>query len=136
MRNGRSGSGVVVAARSLSRRSVVSRYPGRGDLSDLADLRDGSCAGRFTASRSSRSPGFFIEGAIRQDWGDLQGLVSRMFAIVMISSVDLALQNPVTSSESDTPITRYLPSYGAMQAATAAGFSHTAVPRYVLIQSA
>ncbi|MEJ8667656.1 hypothetical protein [Streptomyces sp. NBC_01614] len=58
--------------------------------------------------------GFFIERATRQDWDDLQGLVSRMFAGVMTSIVDLALQNPVTSSGADTPITRGLPSYGAM----------------------
>jgi hypothetical protein len=46
---------------------------------------------------------------MRQDWDDLQGLESCVFAIVMTSIVDLALQNPVTSSEADTPITRPLP---------------------------
>ncbi|MFC8094307.1 hypothetical protein [Streptomyces sp. NPDC057301] len=39
----------------------------------------------------------------------------------MTSIVDLALQNPVTSS-GGTPRTLYVPSYGTMQAATAAGF--------------
>ncbi|MET9594180.1 ABC transporter permease [Streptomyces sp. NPDC006516] len=62
--------------------------------------------------------------------------VEGMFAIVMTSIVDLALQNPVMSSGAGNSITRYLPSYGAMQAATAAGFSHTTVPRYLLIELA
>ncbi|CAM5728744.1 hypothetical protein SBADM41S_12104 [Streptomyces badius] len=37
--------------------------------------------------------------------------VEGMFAIVMTSIIDLALQNPITSSGADTPIMRYLPSY-------------------------
>ncbi|MFF3752480.1 ABC transporter permease [Streptomyces sp. NPDC002018] len=49
--------------------------------------------------------------------------VEGMFAIVMISVVDLALQNPLASSGADSDMVRWLPSYGAMQAATAAGFS-------------
>lgn len=52
--------------------------------------------------------------------------VEGMFAIVMISVVDLGLQNPLASG-ADSGMVRWLPSYGAMQAATAAGFS-TAVP--------
>lgn len=57
-----------------------------------------------------------------------------MFAIVMTSIIDLALQNPVTNSGADNPVMRYLPSYGAMQASTAAGFSTSPVPRYLAIQ--
>ncbi|MFI5571367.1 ABC transporter permease [Streptomyces sp. NPDC051740] len=60
--------------------------------------------------------------------------VEGMFAIVMTSVVDLALQNPVISSSADSAITRYLPSYGAMQAATAAAYSRTAVPGYLLVE--
>ncbi|MFF8196738.1 ABC transporter permease [Streptomyces bobili] len=52
--------------------------------------------------------------------------VEGMFAIVMISVVDLGLQNPFASSGADSDMVRWLPSYGAMQAATAAGFSSTA----------
>ncbi|WP_069739830.1 ABC transporter permease [Streptomyces sp. EN27] len=60
--------------------------------------------------------------------------VEGMFAIVMTSIIDLALQNPITSSGADTPIMRYLPSYGAMQASTAAGFSSNPVPRHLALQ--
>lgn len=62
--------------------------------------------------------------------------VEGMFAIVMTSIIDLALQNPVTSSGADSPGLRLLPSYGAMQAATAAGFSTEAVPGCLVIQLA
>ncbi|WP_433920196.1 ABC transporter permease [Streptomyces canus] len=60
--------------------------------------------------------------------------VEGMFAIVMTSVVDIALQNPISSSSADSAITHYLPSYGAMQAATAAAFSGTSAPGYVLIE--
>jgi hypothetical protein len=60
--------------------------------------------------------------------------VEGMFAIVMTSIIDLALQNPVTSSGADSPGLRLLPSYGAMQAATAAGFSTRAVPGCLVVQ--
>ncbi|WP_406209109.1 hypothetical protein OG331_46425 [Streptomyces sp. NBC_01017] len=58
--------------------------------------------------------GFFIERATRQDWDDLQGLVSRMFAGVMTSIVDLALQNPSRAPEPTPRSPATLPSYGAM----------------------
>ncbi|MFH9085555.1 ABC transporter permease [Streptomyces sp. NPDC017673] len=60
--------------------------------------------------------------------------VEGMFAILMTSIIDLGLQNPVSSSGSDSPVTRFLPSYGAMQASTAAGFSTADVPGHVAIQ--
>jgi hypothetical protein len=62
--------------------------------------------------------------------------VEGMFAIVMTSIIDLALQNPVTSSGADSAGLRLLPSYGGMQAATAAGFSTRAVPGCLVIQLA
>ena len=46
-----------------------------------------------------------------------------MFAIAMISCVDMAVQNPIASTGADSDFVRWLPSYGAMQASTAAGFS-------------
>ncbi|MEW2404546.1 ABC transporter permease [Streptomyces sp. NPDC046862] len=61
--------------------------------------------------------------------------VEGMFAIVMTSVIDLALQNPLYSSSSNGGIVRYLPSYGAMQAATGAGFSATPLPKYLAIQA-
>ncbi|MEV6591665.1 ABC transporter permease [Streptomyces acidicola] len=60
--------------------------------------------------------------------------VEGMFAILMTSIIDLGLQNPITSSGSESPVTRFLPSYGAVQTSTAAGFSTAAVPGHVAIQ--
>lgn len=57
-----------------------------------------------------------------------------MFAILMTSVIDLALQNPLYSSSSDGSIVRYLPSYGAMQASTGAALSTTPLPEYLAIQ--
>lgn len=59
--------------------------------------------------------------------------VEGMFAIVMLSVIDIVLQNPVQSSSAATDVVTFLPSYGAMQTAVAAGFSHTALPRYLLL---
>ncbi|SCE05227.1 hypothetical protein GA0115251_13783 [Streptomyces sp. TverLS-915] len=49
--------------------------------------------------------------------------VEGMFAILMISILDVALQNPLSSSGSDSTLVRFLPSYGAVQAGMAAAFS-------------
>ncbi|MFI6688322.1 ABC transporter permease [Streptomyces sp. NPDC050485] len=76
-------------------------------------------------------------GALGVGFGSLlRREVEGMFAILMTSIIDLGLQNPISSSGADNPITRYLPSYGAMQAGTAAGFSSSPVPRYLAIQLA
>ncbi|MEW2287370.1 ABC transporter permease [Streptomyces sp. NPDC047841] len=76
-------------------------------------------------------------GALGVGFGSLlRREVEGMFAIVMTSIIDLALQNPITSSGADNPVMRYLPSYGAMQASTAAGFSTSAVPGYLAVQLA
>ncbi|MFB7497201.1 ABC transporter permease [Streptomyces sp. NPDC056161] len=61
--------------------------------------------------------------------------VEGMFAILMTSIIDLGLQNPITSSGSESPVIRLLPSYGAMQAGTAAGFSTSGVPDHIAIQA-
>ncbi|MCX5338309.1 MULTISPECIES: ABC transporter permease [unclassified Streptomyces] len=74
-------------------------------------------------------------GALGVGFGSLlRREVEGMFAIVMTSIIDLGLQNPITSSGTDNPVMRYLPSYGAMQASTAAGFSTSPVPDYLAIQ--
>ncbi|MFD4034452.1 ABC transporter permease [Streptomyces sp. NPDC058637] len=74
-------------------------------------------------------------GALGVGFGSLlRREVEGMFAIVMTSIIDLALQNPITSSGADNPLMRYLPSYGAMQASTAAGFSASPVPGHLAIQ--
>ncbi|MGW7616138.1 ABC transporter permease [Streptomyces antimycoticus] len=75
-------------------------------------------------------------GALGVAFGSLlRREVEGMFAIVMTSVIDLALQNPLYSSSSDGSVVRYLPSYGAMQAATGAGFSTTPLPKYLAIQA-
>ncbi|WP_051163583.1 hypothetical protein [Nocardia brevicatena] len=51
--------------------------------------------------------------------------VEGMFAIAMISCFDMVVQNPIASIGADSDVVRWLPSYGAMQAATTAGFSDT-----------
>ncbi|MEH0658443.1 ABC transporter permease [Streptomyces stelliscabiei] len=74
-------------------------------------------------------------GALGVAFGSLlRREVEGMFAILMTSVIDLALQNPLYSSSSDGSIVRYLPSYGAMQASTGAGFSNTPLPKYLAIQ--
>ncbi|BCM64991.1 MULTISPECIES: hypothetical protein [Streptomyces] len=75
-------------------------------------------------------------GALGVAFGSLlRREVEGMFAIVMTSVIDLALQNPLYSSGSDSIAVRYLPSYGAMQAATGAGFSSTPLPKYLAVQA-
>lgn len=74
-------------------------------------------------------------GALGVGFGSvLRREVEGMFAIVMTSILDLALQNPIISSGADNAIISYLPTYGAMQAATAAGFSTSAVPGHLALQ--
>ncbi|MEU0249729.1 ABC transporter permease [Streptomyces sp. NPDC006235] len=60
--------------------------------------------------------------------------VEGMFAMVMTSVIDVTLQNPVISAGADSPLTRWLPTYGSVQASTAAGFSTTPVPAYLALQ--
>jgi hypothetical protein len=60
--------------------------------------------------------------------------VEGMFAIVMTSVIDLCLQNPVISSGSNSTLVEFLPSFGSMQAATAAAFTSTSLPGYLGIQ--
>jgi hypothetical protein len=62
--------------------------------------------------------------------------VEGMFAIVMTSIIDLALQNPVLSSQADSPLIRFLPSYGAMQSSISAGFANTVPLRDLAVQLA
>ncbi|MEU9236146.1 ABC transporter permease [Streptomyces subrutilus] len=62
--------------------------------------------------------------------------VEGMFVIAMISTTDLILQNPVYSAGADSSFLRLLPSYGAVQASTAAAFSGAALPAYLALQLA
>ncbi|AYN43031.1 ABC transporter permease [Streptomyces dangxiongensis] len=61
--------------------------------------------------------------------------VEGMFALVMTSVIDVGLQNPVLSSGAGSTMTRFLPTYGAVQVATAAGFSSTPAPSDLALQT-
>lgn len=54
--------------------------------------------------------------------------VEGMFALFMISIVDVGLQSPLASSGGGSSAVRFLPTYGTMQAASAAGFTREWLP--------
>jgi hypothetical protein len=60
--------------------------------------------------------------------------VEGMFAILMISILDVALQNPLSSSGSDSTVVCFLPSYGAVQAGMSAAFSTAPAAQGLAIQ--
>lgn len=60
--------------------------------------------------------------------------VEGMFAILMISILDVALQNPLSSSGSDSAVVRFLPTYGAVQASMSAAFSDASAVQGLVIQ--
>ncbi|KUN09374.1 hypothetical protein AQI95_06065 [Streptomyces yokosukanensis] len=60
--------------------------------------------------------------------------VEGMFAMVMISVIDVLLQNPLWNSAADSPLIRWLPTYGATQAATAAAFSSRPTPACLALE--
>ncbi|QIZ35966.1 ABC transporter permease [Saccharopolyspora sp. ASAGF58] len=64
----------------------------------------------------------------------LRGELEGMFLIVMISIIDISLQNPIPNPAADSDFLRVLPSYGAMQAATTAGFSTVTPVAHLLLQ--
>jgi hypothetical protein len=51
--------------------------------------------------------------------GELEG----MFTIIMISIIDLVLQNPIINPAADKDLVVFLPTYGSMQTCVAAGFT-------------
>lgn len=54
----------------------------------------------------------------------LPGEVEGMVAIIMTSIIDLAPQNPVAATTANSPLITLLPSYGSLQTALQAGFTH------------
>lgn len=62
--------------------------------------------------------------------------VEGMFAMLMTSVIDIALQSPLANSGVDSAFVRFLPSWGAMQAAVAASFSDDSVSAYRTAQLA
>ncbi|MGW0886102.1 ABC transporter permease [Streptomyces sp. NPDC002671] len=62
--------------------------------------------------------------------GELEG----MFLILMISITDVGLQNPIANHAANNHFVSALPIYGAMQAATAGGFSSTTPTTHLTLQ--
>ncbi|MET7646452.1 ABC transporter permease [Streptomyces sp. NPDC005426] len=73
-------------------------------------------AALFCAALTYGALGVVLGSVLRRE-------VEGMFAILMISILDVALQNPLSSSGSDSPVVRFLPTYGAVQASMSAAFS-------------
>ncbi|MEU7135967.1 ABC transporter permease [Streptomyces sp. NPDC046261] len=86
-------------------------------------------AAYFTAAMTYGALGVGFGAVLRRE-------VEGMFALTMTSVLDIALQNPIISSGANSAIIRFLPSYGAIQTGTAAGFSTTAPSRYLAVQLA
>ncbi|MFE9749395.1 hypothetical protein ACFYOT_31165 [Saccharothrix saharensis] len=59
--------------------------------------------------------------------------LSGMFVIIMVSLVEVMVQNPVTNPSADQSVVRFAPTYGAMQTGTTAGFTDRASWGYALL---
>jgi hypothetical protein len=84
-------------------------------------------AALFCAAMTYGAIGVVLGSVLRRE-------VEGMFALIMISVIDVLLPNPMWSSGADSSLIRFLPSYGASQAATAAGFSTTRTPAHLAIE--
>jgi hypothetical protein len=79
--------------------------------------------------------GAMTYGALGVVFGSLlRREVEGMFALVMTSLVDVGLQSPLASGGTKSSAVQFLPTYGAMQAATAAGFTHIPLPGDLAVQ--
>ncbi|MFC8876755.1 MULTISPECIES: ABC transporter permease [Streptomyces] len=73
--------------------------------------------------------GAMTYGALGVVFGSLlRREVEGMFALVMTSLVDVGLQSPLASGGTESAAVHLLPTYGTMQAATAAGFTGHPLP--------
>ena len=74
--------------------------------------------GMFTAAVTYGGIGIVLGVLLK---GELEG----MFAIIMISLIDVGLESPVVNTGSDNDLVRFLPMYGSMQAGVGAGFTRS-----------
>jgi hypothetical protein len=74
--------------------------------------------GLFTAAITYGGIGIVLGVLLR---GELEG----MFAIIMISLIDVGLESPVVNAGSDNDLVQFLPMYGSMQAGVGAGFTRS-----------
>lgn len=80
--------------------------------------------------------GAMTYGALGVVFGSLlRREVEGMFALVMTSLVDVGLQSPLASGGTKSAAVEFLPTYGTMQAATAAGFTHKPLPGDLTVQT-
>lgn len=80
----------------------------------------------------------FMSGLTYGGMGIVLGLVlstelAGMFVIIMISLVDVMVQNPVINPSSNQDVVRFLPTYGAMQTGAAAAFTDVGSTAYASI---
>ncbi|WP_433544427.1 ABC transporter permease (plasmid) [Streptomyces sp. CA-294286] len=75
-------------------------------------------AGMFTGALVYGAFGIVLAAVLRSE-------LAGMFLAIMTSSIDLLLQNPMINPDADSPVVRYLPAHGAVQASVAAGGLHT-----------
>ncbi|MFD3626125.1 ABC transporter permease [Streptomyces sp. NPDC058698] len=75
-------------------------------------------AGMFTGALTYGAFGIVLAAVLRSE-------LAGMFLAIMTSSIDLLLQNPMINPNADSPVVRYLPAHGAVQASVAAGGLHT-----------
>ncbi|MER7183398.1 ABC transporter permease [Streptomyces hyaluromycini] len=73
-------------------------------------LAAGMCTGALTYG----GIGIVLAAVLRSE-------LAGMFLAIMISSIDLVLQNPLINPDADSPVVRFLPAYGAVQTSVAAG---------------
>ncbi|OLZ63143.1 hypothetical protein AV521_39780 [Streptomyces sp. IMTB 2501] len=79
--------------------------------------------------------GAMTYGALGVVFGSLlRREVEGMFALVMTSLVDVGLQNPLAGGGAGRQVVRFLPTYGTMQAASAAGFTRSWRPGDLAVQ--
>jgi hypothetical protein len=80
--------------------------------------------------------GAMTYGALGVVFGSLlRREVEGMFALVMTSLVDVGLQSPLASGGTKSAAVQLLPTYGTMQAAAAAGFTHKPLPGNLAVQA-
>ncbi|MDB1088781.1 ABC transporter permease [Streptomyces sp. ACA25] len=84
-------------------------------------------AALFCAALTYGALGVVLGSVLRRE-------VEGMFAILMISILDSALQNPLSSSGSDSAVVRFLPTYGAVQSSMSAAFSGASAAHGLVIQ--
>lgn len=64
--------------------------------------------------------------------GELEG----MFLVLMSSLIDTGMQNPVFNPAANSDLLRFMPSYGAMQSATAGAFTNVIPMGYLVLELA